>query len=252
MNETTETEVVELEAEEVTEEATAEPSEIELQAAEHGWSAEGIEGKRNLTAEEFMDRQPLYDDIRSLKKQTRKLQDGIEAMKEMQSGIRQREREKTITELNGQKKAALQDENYDAVIAIDDQIAQERATEQEPVNNVAFEQWVDNNEWYHQDTDMKQYADMIGAGFANMNPTKAVSEVYSYVAEETKKRFPDKFGNVNREKPNPVEGAGKGRQAGGGAKHRASELSDADRQIMKTIVRAGAMSEQDYLKEFFA
>ena len=75
-------------------------TEAELEAIEHGWNPDGAEGKRNLSAEEFMDRQPLYDDIRSLKKQTRKLQDGIEAMKQMQDGIRHRERQQVIAELN--------------------------------------------------------------------------------------------------------------------------------------------------------
>lgn len=40
----------------VAEESTPEYSEIELEAIEHGWNPEGVEGKRNLSAEEFLDR----------------------------------------------------------------------------------------------------------------------------------------------------------------------------------------------------
>lgn len=225
-------------------------TEVEQKAIEMGWNPEGVEGKENLSAEEFVGRAPLYDETRSLKKQLRKLQDGMEAMKQMQSGIRERERAKTIQELNAQKKAALADENYDAVIEIDDAIAAERAEKDEPQSNEVFESWVENNEWYHQDSDMKQYADTIGAGYFQRNPKKDPKEVFEYVTQEVKERFPGKFGNPNRNKPNPVEGASRGRPKGS-AKHTASDLPEEDRAIMRTILRTGTMKEAEYLKDYF-
>jgi len=225
-------------------------SEVEQQAIEHGWNPDGVEGKLNLSAEEFMDRQKLYDDIRGLKKQNRKLQDGIEAMKEFQTTIRKNERERVIQELKIQKKLALENENYDAVVQIDDKIAEQRVAD-EPVSNVAFEKWVDDNEWYHQDPEMKTYADTIGAGYYQGNSNKSVEEVYAFVSEEVKKRFPEKFGNQERSKPNPVEGAGKGRNATS-KKYSAKDLPEQDRQMMKTIVRTGTMTEAEYLKEYFS
>jgi len=235
----------------VKETTETELSDIEQEAVTHGWNPEGVEGKANLSAEEFMGRQPLYDDIRSLKKSNRKLQDGIEAVKQMQEGIRQREREKTVAELKQQKRQALEEENYDAVINIDDQIAA-AAVADAPVNNVAFETWVDSNEWYHQDQDMKQYADMIGAGYYQQNPTKDMGSVYEYVEKEVKQRYPDKFDNANRNTPSPVEGAGNGRRGRSAASsHNARDLPEQDRQIMRTIVRSGAMTEAEYLKEYF-
>ena len=227
-------------------------SDTEIQAMEHGWNPEGIEGKKNLTADEFLDRQPLYDDIRSLKKQTRKLQDGIEAMKSMQDGIRARERDKTIRELQASKKVALENENYDAVLEIDEYIAQTRSEPLGPKTNVVFEQWVDKNEWYHDSPDMRQYADMIGAAIYQKNPNRPINEVYAEVGKEVKARFPDKFGNANRDRPNPVEGAGKGRAGRTSSKHSARDLPEDDRKIMETIVRSGAMTKDEYLKEYFA
>jgi hypothetical protein len=237
-------------AEEQVVDQTPEYSEIEQEAIDHGWNPEGVEGKKNLSAEEFMDRKPLYDELHSTKKQIRKLQDGMEAMKTMQEGIRAREREKTIRELQQQKKVALESENYDAVLQIDDAIAQERTAEAEPVSNVAFETWVDENEWYHQDQDMKKYADMIGAGYYQQNPKVPMSEVYEYVTSEVKKRYQDKFENTHRQRPNPVEGAGKGR-TNTSKKHSVRDLPEEDRQIMKTIIRTGTMTEEEYLKDYF-
>lgn len=227
-------------------------TESEIQAMEHGWNPEGVEGKKHLSAEEFLDRQPLYDDIRSLKKQTRKLQDGIEAMKTMQDGIRAREREKTIRELQASKKVALENENYDAVLEIDEYIAATRAEPIGPKTNVVFEQWVDKNEWYHEDTERRQYADMIGAAIYQKNPNRPINEVYAEVGKEVRARFPEKFGNNNRERPSPVEGAGKGRTGRTSSKYSARDLPEGDRKIMETIVRSGAMTKDEYLKEYFA
>ena len=239
------------EGEEIEETSAGEYTEVENSAIEHGWNPEGVEGKANLSAEEFMGRQPLYDDIRSLKKSNRKLQDGIEAVKQMQEGIRVREREKTIAELKNQKRQALEEENYDAVINIDDQIAAEQVVEA-PANNLAFENWVDGNEWYHQDQDMKAYADMIGAGYYQQNPKKDMGSVYEYVEKEVKQRFPDKFNNSKRDIPSPVEGAGNGRRGRSSASsYNEKDLPEQDRQIMRTIVRSGTMTKAEYLKEYF-
>ena len=238
---------------ETDEESTPEYSEIETEAMAHGWNPEGVEGKRNLSAEEFMDRQPLYDDIRSLKKSYRKLQEGIEAMKEMHEGIRKREREKTINELKAQKKAALEDENYDAVIEIDDAIAQERASADVKTTNTEFEAWIEDNEWYSQDPEMKEWADIYGTGYANSHPNKPVREVYDMVAKEVKKHFPDKFGKPTRPEVSPVEGASRGRGGKRAAnRHSVSELSSQEQQIMRTILRTvPGMTEDKYLEEYF-
>ena len=242
-------EPIELDLNEPEQEAV-EPTDIEKEAMEHGWTAEGVEGKRNLSAEEFMDRQPLYDDLKAQKKQIKRLQEGFEAMKQHTSGIAERERAKVIAELKEAKKSALENENYDAVVEIDEQIADTKAQDPAPKVNETFNAWIDENEWYHQDSEMKNYADTIGAGYAQQNPNKPLTEVYNYVASETKKRFPDKFGNPNRGKPSPVEGASKGRQSTS-KKYSAKDLPEDDRRIMRTLVRAG-MDEQEYLKQYFS
>lgn len=56
-------------------------SDIEVKAIEMGWNPEGVEGKRNLSAEEFVDRKELYDSIHSLKKQNKRLEEGYEALR---------------------------------------------------------------------------------------------------------------------------------------------------------------------------
>lgn len=242
---------LDLEVDQEVQEETPDFSDVELEAMEQGWNPEGVEGKKNLTAEEFLDRKPLYDKIHATEKRMKQILEGMEALKQHNATIAERERAKVIAELKAAKKIALENENYDAVVEIDDKIAEETARKNEPVSNDAFIEWVSENDWYNQDPEMKDYADMIGTGYAGKYPNKQATDVYQYVSQEVKKRFPEKFGNVNRTRPNPVEGAGKGR-TGTSKKYSAKDLPETDRQIMRTIVRSGIMSEQDYLKQYFS
>ena len=240
---------------EVNEEAQEpEYTEVEQKAMEMGWNPEGVEGKENLTAEEFVGRQPLYDDNRALKKQLKKVQDSVAAMKKMQDGIRQREREKTLAEQKQAKRVALENEDYDAVIEIDEAIAKTNSETDEDeagVSNEAFEEWTEQNEWYHQDTVMKDYADTIGAGYFNRHPNAVNTEIFAYVEKEVKARFPEKFENPKRKQANPVEGASRGRTRAKSQKHKASDLPSEDRQIMRTLIRGNVMTEDEYLKDYF-
>jgi uncharacterized membrane protein len=170
----------------------------------------------------------------------------------MQEGIRQREREKTIKELQAQKKLALENENYDAVVEIDDAIATQRAdATATPKSNIEFENWVDNNEWYSQDPELKSWADTFGTGYASNHPDKPASEVYEVVTKEVKKRFPEKFGDKVSNQPPAVEGAQRGRSARSGKRYSAADLPEEDRAIMKTILRTGTMTQEEYLKQYF-
>lgn len=233
--------------------AEPEYSEIEREAIEMGWNPEGVDGKKNLTAEEFIDRKPLYDEIRQLRKGYKEMKAGVEALADHNKRIEERTREQVIAELKMAKREALENEDYDAVLDIDDRIAETRA---EPIDttpkvNHAFENWVEKNPWYNQDPELREYADMLGDGYFRKNPNKDLEAVYAYVAAETKKRYPEKFGHGDRRSPS-VEGASKGRSTGK-RRYSARDLPEQDRQIMKTIVRAsgGKITEEEYLKQYF-
>lgn len=251
--EDTEEVVLDLEA---TEEAHVEEySDIEQEAIAHGWNPEGVEGKRNLTAEEFMDRKPLYDDLHSQQRKIKRLEEGMEALKQHNKMIAAKEREKVINELKRAKKLALEEEDFDAVIAIDDKIAETRVAKDpaEETRNEAFEAWVEQNTWYSQDVELKEYADLIGTAYYSKNPTKSAAEVYKYVEKETKARYPDKFPtNERRSRPAPVEGANKGRKGGSKrSKYSTADLPEEHLQIMRSLIRGKVMTEEEYLKDYF-
>jgi hypothetical protein len=228
-------------------------SEVELEAIEQGWNPEGVDGKRNLTAEEFLDRKPLYDDLRKTKRSLRKQQEQLEALKKHVSIADERARERALRELDAQKREALEDQNFDAVIAIDKQI---RETENAPVQaeaptNAAFEEWRESNDWYDENPEMKDYADMVGTHFAGKNPGLSPEKVFEHVTNEVKARFADKFTNTRRQQPNPVEGAVRGRAAGSKQRYNERDLPDEHRDIMNTLVKGGTMTKEEYLKSYF-
>lgn len=230
-----------------------EPTEIEIEAASHGWNPEGVDGKLNLTAEEFMDRQPLYDEIRSTKKQLKRIQEGMDALKVHHSKVAANERAKVMNELKARKKDALQMDDFDAVMAIDDRIAEVKAEDYAesiaPQTNNTFNDWISDNKWYEQDAEMKTYADLVGQGFAAQHPDKPLTDVYDFVSKEVKSRFKNKFENTSRQAPSPVEGTQRSGRAGS-RKLRAKDLPAQDYQIMQSILRAGGISEEQYLKEY--
>ena len=225
-----------------------------------GYNPEGVEGKRNLSPEEFVDRQKLYDDIRNLKKQNKKLAGDVNNLTKYQDRIREDERKQVMEELRRDKIQALKDEDYDKVADIDDKIADERsksaATEsnENSENSPEFDSWVEDNQWYNKDVDLKVEADMLGEKYWRANPEKDIEEVFEYVGKTIRKLNPDKFENEGRRKPSAVEGGG--RRPAKKPKEdkntlKASDLSPEEQSIMRTIVRTTkGMTEEKYLEEY--
>lgn len=257
--------------EEAVEEVDASPeaddySEVEQEAMALGWNPEGVEGKRNLSAEEFVDRQKLYDDIRALKKQNKRLSGDVENITKYQERrekqVREDERNKLLETLKTQKVQALQEEDYHKVAEIDDQIADERgkaaqeAKEEEAQvreTSPEFDSWVEGNSWYNQDIDLKVEADMLGEKYWRENPEKNLEDVFEYVGKTIRKLNPDKFENQRRKAPSAVESSeNRAPRAKSKAKYKASDLPQEEQAIMRTVIRATkGMTEERYLKEYF-
>lgn len=250
---------IEEEETEVVEETSAEEpeySEIELQAMEHGWKPDGVEGKKNLTAEEFLDRQQLYDDIRFLKRKNKELQGSFEALQTHHKRVRESEREKLLGELKDKKKLAYEVDDIDTVMAIDDKIAdlkleehQEKATKS--TDNATYQEWVKDNSWYVNDSELKAEADVLGHGYmAAHNGNASLDEVFEYVEKKIKQLYPEKF-KKPAQRAAAVEGSSRTTVKPKSSKYSESDMPEEDRRIMNTIVRSGVMKKEQYLKEYF-
>lgn len=228
-------------------------SDVEIEAMEHGWNPDGAKSpdRRNLSAEEFMDRKPLYDKIHANEKKMKELQEGMEALRVHHERVAEVERMKAEEKYKAMKAEALESGNFEEYVELDDKIAEVRATAPAKTQekNTVFEAWVEKNNWYGQDAEMKQYADTIGNGYAALHPNAPLTDIYEHVEKETKKRFPEHFSNPARDEPSPVEG-GNSRGRKTNRKISAKDLPEEDRRMMRQILRAGGITEEQYLKEY--
>lgn len=246
---------------EVDNEDAPELTKVELDAQSKGWNPEGVEGKKNLSAEEFLDRQSLYDDLHSLKRHNKRLQTDLDNVITYQDRVRADEREKVVAELKTQKKDALDEGDHDRVIEIDEKLADAREDAKTPTKpakeelNEDFEEWIGDNTWYKDDSELKDDADIYGEVYWKKNPTKTRNEVYDAVSKYIKRTHSDKFTNTKRDQQSDVEPSGgptKRKSKSKDKTYSAKDLSPQERSIMKTILRTSKMNEQQYLKEYFS
>jgi hypothetical protein len=144
----------------------------------------------------------------------------------------------------------------DAVINIDEridlvkeQIKQDKqqvfqeASQEIEAKHPEFIRWTERNSWYETNRTMKAFADAYGNELAADGKTP--SDVLRLVEKEVKAKFPEKFSNPNREKANTVESPSAGKTSGSSG----FQLSAEERRAMATFVRAGALTEEQYIKE---
>lgn len=258
--------VVEQEVPETSVESTSEPeySDVEREAIAQGWNPEGVEGKKSLSAEEFLDRKPLYDRLHKQEKKIKDLDKAIQAIQTHENMVRENMHKKHLEELKAAKKDAFERMDYDSLQQIDDKIelAKEefKTSQQAPqvapaeVVQQVIENWVSKNKWYENDPAMKRYADLEGASYRAENPTASFDDILNHIESSTKSNFPEKFKNMNRERPAAVEGsvAGARRTPAASKQHTVRDLPEEAVSVMKVLVRSGAFkNEQAYIDDYF-
>lgn len=232
---------------------------IEDRAKEQGWRPkEEYEGDPDkwVSAETFVAKGELIDRIESLGKELKNTKKAMDMLKDHHKKVKESEFQRAVEYLKSQKKAAYENGDVDAIMEIDDKIAEVRETQkkqadlvedtEESTQHPDFVNWVRTNKWYESNADMREEADAIGVAYAKR--TKASpNEVLTYVEKQIKKLYPEKFTNPNRNKPSSVEGGGSSSSTK--AKEFDIELSDEERQVMNSFVRSGVMTKEEYLAE---
>lgn len=231
-------------------------SDIELEAMDRGWKPEGVEGKRTLSAEEFLDRQPLYDELHKQKRANKKLAETQAALAAHLEQLRKERTEDKISELKALKRQALEDDEHDLVMEIDEKIIEIREKDQ-PIEvdtsetEAQFESWVEENSWYANDARMRRYADALGAELARNNGGQLTEQDLVNITAEVKDTFKDKFPSPRRN-GSPVDGSrpqSRGRRA---QAHSVKDLDPETRAIHDTLVNSGTMSSEEYIKDLEA
>jgi hypothetical protein len=239
-----------------------EVSPVEQKAMDQGWVPQDQwtgDPEDWRPAKEFVDRGELFKKIEDVRRENKQLRQGQEELLKHHQRVRQVAYEQALADLKAQKKAALADGDVDAVVEIDEKIDEtkqvHRQTQTQQVQQAAdpdpmFNNWVQRNSWYNNDTAMKAVADAV-AKEAFMRGTTDKELILSKVDQEMKKAFPHKFENPRRASAPAVEGGG----GKGPAKSRTDDgdMSDGERQIMNKILRVTpGYTKEQYLKEYKA
>lgn len=184
----------------------------ERRARQQGWKPyEEWDGDPDewVGAEAFVVRGELFNKLKKQSKTINELNQVVQDLSEHHKKVKENEFKKAIDYLKRQKKEALEDEDYDKAVEIDDQISETRQDweknqqkqTQETVNP-EFDEWraKPENQWYENSRVMRAAADQIAVEYAQSNPKANFQEVVSHVEQEMKKEFPEKF-KTGQKKP---------------------------------------------------
>lgn len=236
------------------------PDKYEVKARDMGWvPEEDYAGDVDewIDAKEFVKRAPLFKNIAEKRTHIKNLEtqmaDQKKVMKELATHINEVDdiaRERAIRELKKDYKAALLEEDDTKASEIDKEM--DKLREKTPAPEIAelpeetpeYRVWLDKNEWYGQDTDMKAFADTYGLGLAGKGIYGDAMLVK--VSDAVKRQFPDKFTNPRRSEAPAVEGVTNTTKGKG--KFSRSDLSSEEKKVHDAFVDSG-MDSQKYLKQ---
>lgn len=236
------------------------PSRYEIDAREMGWRPKDEwEGdpEKWRDAKEFVERGELYGKIDTMGRELKETKKALRMLQEHHTKVKETEYKRAVEELKALQKKHLEEGNSDGYIETTELLTDLRAEQKarEVVAEVTpkqsgvdprFIDWVQENSWYEKNQEMRDYADIIGQGYAAKHPGINPELVLKYVTKEVKSRFKDSFQNPNREKPTAVEGennksVGRGKSS--------FELTDDERKVMNTFIRQGILTKEEYIEQ---
>lgn len=246
------------------ESTTAQLTAVEQKALEMGWRPKSeFEGDEDdfIDAQEFVRRKPLFEKIDHVGKELRETRKALKALQEHHQKVKEAEYQNALKQLRADKKQALEEGDADRLIEIDEQIAEAKAADvavrtqiqqeaSKPHPN--FVAWVQKNQWYQSDVELRSVADQIGTAYAAKNPETNPDDVLKYVEQRIKKLYPENFRNPNKERPSAVEG--RTQTQAHEKKDGISDypLTDEERKVMNTFVRQGIMTKEEYIRDLKA
>jgi hypothetical protein len=207
---------------------------------------------------------------REHKAQMEKINGTIKEFSKFAADAEERAYKRALDELKAQKKIALENDDSDLAVEIDDKIIDLKADQRSkkstrsvedivadvptnapvltPEEIQQFQGWNEKNSWYgpNGDPELTAIADSLGS-IRSSRGMKGV-ELLEDVTREMKRRYPEKFGNQRRNDPNSVESG-----VGGGSKRSKAKTyenlpSDAKKACDEFLAMGMVKSKEDYVK----
>lgn len=247
---------------EESEPSVPELSPVEQQAQEQGWmplkdwEAQGKSKDEWRPAKEFVERGELYKSIHTTKRELKQTQAALTALQRHHQYVFEKAHEQALRDLRAEKRLAIRNEDFDRLEEIETEIEemqdQHKQEQQAIVQATAqaaqqvapeFQIWLDRNQWYLTDQNLKDEAE--AAGFLYLNKGGSREGLLAHVESVVKKKFPDKFGG-KRAAPSAVAAVNRGGKPPAKVD---IDLTEDERKVMRTFVDAGVMTEAEYIKE---
>jgi hypothetical protein len=244
-------------------------SENELQAMQSGWmpldewEAAGNDPDEWVSAKQFNRNGEYLRKIHNQTRQIKKLDDVVTTLAKQQKKIFDAGYSKAKRDLKSQLREAIKegddataDHIEERLEALETQRVEDsktlEVTETPDVKDTKqevapeFASWVDRNQWFVKHPEMRAYGEVVGLQYAQKNPEKSNVEVYQYVTETVKKKFPEKFGatmkKVVKKQGSPVEGSdglnGGNQRSSNGPVVKVS-LTAEEKQVGRTLIARG-------------
>jgi hypothetical protein len=235
-------------------------TDVEQRASNQGWVPQDVwEGdpEQWRPAKEFIDRGELFKKIDDQNRIIKDVRRTLDEFGQHHSRVKETEYKRALADLKARKKEALSLGDADAVVEIDEALADAREAQKidptpahvnlpDPTQNVVFQSWVNKNSWYENNEAMRAYADRLGnkiGATESLSPT----ELLSRVEQAVKKEFAHKFNNPNRDKPGAVDAGGIPK--GGKGKDTFVLNDDVRRAMQKFVKTIPGYTEEKYITE---
>lgn len=207
------------------------------------------DGKKFVGPKEFMERNPLYKEVKQLKSTLTQLNSHYQKVAETERTKAKEEYEAKLASLQDEKIKALDEEDHKRVVEIDNEIRNTNPPEEQVSDNTLFKDWVSKNDWYEADKFLKIEADMLGSQLVSKDLYGV--DLFDTVKEHLKQKYPDRFKSP-RDKPAAVEGSTNGNRASKKT-YTINDLTQDERQIYNNFERMGVFkadgSAEKYIKE---
>ena len=249
---------VQEEKQEEQQEEYKEPSAIEQKAIADGWRPlDDWTGDPDdwKDAKSFVRDGELFKKIEEVKRENKNLRKTVSTFKDHYDKVRDNEYQRALETLKQQKKEALREGDTDLAVDLDDKIdakkielyesrQMEGMAKNEPEIHPEFAVWVSHNKWYDTNLEVREFADQTGVAYKKTHMQASPKEVLNYVEERVTKGYPELFKNAKKNSPSTVEG-------GSGPRKPNSKitLTDFETSVMKKLVRSGALTEAQYMKD---
>jgi hypothetical protein len=226
---------------------------------EEDWIEAGNDPDDWVDAKTFNRNGEFMSRIHKQRREIDELKTSINELKRLQGRVAEQERKKVIDELKRAKAIALEQEDYDTVVDIDERMDEVKHQNQQPAGTppgpdpiftAAFNDWVEKNPWYTTDPVMQKYADKYGIDLAATG--MSYKEVFAEVSEHVKEKFSHKFKNPAREKSS-VDGGNRTGTPPRAQKQKYTfkDLPEEAQKAASHLARTGVMSKDDYVKDYF-